>query len=307
MPLIEQLFVHPIKSCRPIEVARVPLGPQGLAHDRQWMVVDARGRFLTQRELPAMARLVVDLPQAVPAAPGDAGLDDLPSLEGLPAVADLRRRWAEAQGRAGADAPQCRVQPGHDQGRLPIQVWNYEGQGIDCGDEAAAFLSRWLDRPVRLVRFPEDQQRSCNPRWTGTLQGSTRFFDGYPVLVLGSDSVRDLAARMGQPHLAMERFRPNVVLADLPAYEEDHIVTLCLPRQGQAQPLLQLVKPCPRCSMPDLDPHTGEALGQQPTAQLARYRYHTAAEGAVLGMNALPLTHDAVLHKGQRLEPIYGF
>ena len=87
---------------------------------------------------------------------------------------------------------------------------------------------------------------------------------------------------------------------------EDFIKTLGSAGQTP-EPLLQLVKPCPRCSIPRLDPHSGAPLAGDPTAQLALYRYHPAVEGAVLGMNALPLAVGAVLHKGQRLTPTYDF
>ena len=43
--------------------ADADVGPdaEGLAHDREWMVVDDSGRFLTQRELPRMALIDTDL------------------------------------------------------------------------------------------------------------------------------------------------------------------------------------------------------------------------------------------------------
>ena len=62
---IAGLSVYPVKSCRGVDTHRVHVLPTGLAHDgvrdREWMVVDARGRFLTQREFPdlALVRTVV--------------------------------------------------------------------------------------------------------------------------------------------------------------------------------------------------------------------------------------------------------
>jgi uncharacterized protein YcbX len=55
IPHISQLFVYPIKSCAGIDLSEIQLQETGLAHDRQFMLVDAQGRFVSQRELPRMA------------------------------------------------------------------------------------------------------------------------------------------------------------------------------------------------------------------------------------------------------------
>ena len=52
---IARLFIYPVKSCGGIEVQEAVLTETGLELDRAWMVVDAKGMFLTQRELPRMA------------------------------------------------------------------------------------------------------------------------------------------------------------------------------------------------------------------------------------------------------------
>ena len=52
---IAQLWIHPVKSCAAVSVQEAQLTPTGLAWDRAWMVVDAEGEFVTQRELPRMA------------------------------------------------------------------------------------------------------------------------------------------------------------------------------------------------------------------------------------------------------------
>jgi len=52
---IAALNVHPIKSCAGVPLREALLIETGLEFDRAWMVVDAAGRFVTQRELPRMA------------------------------------------------------------------------------------------------------------------------------------------------------------------------------------------------------------------------------------------------------------
>src|SRR5690606_32727079 len=69
---IERLFVYPVKSCSGIELKEALLTEAGLDLDRAWMVVDERGEFVTQRELPRMAlvRPQLKIHEVVLRAPG---------------------------------------------------------------------------------------------------------------------------------------------------------------------------------------------------------------------------------------------
>ena len=51
------LFVYPVKGCAGTSIDAARLLPRGLEHDRRWMIVTPAGRFLTQREQPALARI----------------------------------------------------------------------------------------------------------------------------------------------------------------------------------------------------------------------------------------------------------
>ena len=46
--------MYPIKSCAGVQVNEALLTETGLELDRAWMVVDAHGEFVTQREWPRM-------------------------------------------------------------------------------------------------------------------------------------------------------------------------------------------------------------------------------------------------------------
>jgi uncharacterized protein YcbX len=52
---IARLFVYPVKSCAGVELRESILTETGLEFDRAWMVVDASGEAVTQRERPRMA------------------------------------------------------------------------------------------------------------------------------------------------------------------------------------------------------------------------------------------------------------
>jgi uncharacterized protein len=285
--VIERLFIYPIKSCRGIEVESTKVLDEGLEHDRRWMIVDQHGRFLSQRERPEMARIVPEFKLL--------GQDELV----------LRFSIANPAGRVDTASPYVDLIAFAPGPFRKVEVWDYASLAIDCGEQAALILSDFLQCPVRLVRFSASETRVCNPKWTGSLQGRTLFTDGYPILVLGSNSVDDLAKRLGLASLPVERFRPNVLLSGLPAYDEDFIKDL-LP---VAHPVsMRLVKPCTRCTIPAVDPWTGQPGSVDPTAELATYRYHSGVEGAVLGMNALVFQGQGqILKRGQTFQALYDF
>ena len=255
---IARLFVHPIKSCAGIEVQEALLTDTGLDLDRAWMVVDADGVFVSQRELPRMAlvRPQLRLSDMVLRAPGMLALHvSLDEVE----------------------------QP------LQVQVWGDTVQAFDMGKVAAQWFSDFLGRPLRLVRFDPDYRRVCSPKWTGDTEATTQFADGFPVLVATAAAVDDLNTRLaaaGFGAVGVERFRPNIVLAGIEAHDEDRVDMLHIATaDGVVQ--LQPVKPCARCPIPDIDPATAEshpAVGNT----LRSYRQDARVNGAItFGMNAI--------------------
>ena len=54
---IEGLNIHPLKSGRAIPVESATVRLDGLVGDRRFMIVEPDGRFITQRELQALARV----------------------------------------------------------------------------------------------------------------------------------------------------------------------------------------------------------------------------------------------------------
>jgi uncharacterized protein len=247
---IAGLFVYPVKSCRGISLDSAELLPTGFSGDRHWMLVRPNGRFVTQRELPRMAlivtRLTVDSLELE--APG------MPPLE-----VDL-----ETNGVARA-----------------VTIWKFDGRGIDCGDEAATWVSRYLDSPLRLVSFDPSAPRVCGPEWTGDTRAVTEFSDGYPILVISRASLADLNSRLSR-ELPMERFRPNLVIDGVEAYDEDRIHEL---RSGPVT--LRIVKPCTRCSITTTDQKRGAVDGVEPLRTLKEYRFDKDLRGVTFGQNVI--------------------
>ncbi|MBT0570984.1 MOSC N-terminal beta barrel domain-containing protein [Curvibacter sp. CHRR-16] len=294
---IAQLWVYPIKSCAGIALQQAHLLEQGLQWDRHWMLVDEAGRFCTQREWP---RMVLIQPQLVyDHASGE--LDHLLlQAPGMPAL-QVPARWSAHT--AGASV-------------RTVQVWRDSVPAHDVGDATAAWFSYFLGHSVRLVAFDPAQQRLCSTSRTEGWQTHTRFSDGYPLLLttdsaaqaLHEDIVQHSAGQGTLPAVpSLLRFRPNIVLSDLPAHEEDYLCTLWTGTATHADARLQLVKPCVRCPIPNIDPQTAQgdpAVGDA----LLRYRRDARMDGApTFGMNAVVLRPSATpLHVGQTVWVGYG-
>ncbi len=251
---VVDLFVYPVKSTRGIARSRVTVAATGFEWDRQWMVVDNEGKFLTQRSHPQMARIV----------PKVTAKALVLSTPGLPVL-----KVALAGESSGAAAGE----------RVTVRIWKDSCVALDQGREANEWLSQAMGQPVRLVRVAPEMGRKANPVFAGPTAAPISFPDGYPVLVCNVASLDEVNRRLPKP-IPMQRFRPGVVIEGLPAWAEDRIDTLTLGRVT-----LRLVKPCTRCSIPSLDHRTGER-STDPTPVLKELRYSKVLRGVMFGENA---------------------
>ena len=283
---LAQLWVYPVKSCAGTSVLASALTETGLEWDRAWMVTDAQGRAITQRQLPAMALITtrIRLSDIQLKAPGMLGLH-------------LSMNEVEAP--------------------MKVEVWGDTVPAYDMGQLASQWLGDFLGQtergqqllkqrgPLHLVRFDPEHPRTSDPAWTGSVKALNQFSDGFPLLVVSEASLAELNRRLteaGHAAVGMERFRPNLVLSGLSAHEEDQLRALRMDVGGRSV-TLQLVKPCGRCSIPDVNPQTGEAddaVGQV----LESYRLDAGLKGEVtFGMNAI-VTEGLVAADSEEDEPV---
>jgi uncharacterized protein len=283
--VISGLYVYPIKSCAGVEVKEAIMTETGLEFDRAWMVVDSQGEFLTQRELPRMALIQPQLKhyELVLRAPGMLALH-------------IKLDEVEAPVR--------------------VRVWGDEVAAYDMGATAAQWFSDFLETKARLVRFDPEHKRVSAKDWTGDVEALNQFNDGFPVLVISEASLAQLNSKLvasGSPSVSMSRFRPNIVLASLPAsdelapHDEDRLDVLHISTE-QGSLRLKPVKPCPRCPIPNIDPATALS-SPQVGDMLQSYRADARVNGAVtFGMNAVVLEgFEYMLKPGQKVAANYRF
>jgi uncharacterized protein len=247
--LVQYLFIYPVKSARGIARSKVKLTATGFEWDRQWMAVDATGTFVSQRTHPKLT-------QVQPAITGDSLTLTAPDLKPL-------RLSLAPVGEART-----------------VSVWSDRCTGLDQGDEAAEWMSRVVGDDLRLVRQGPLSDRMADPNFAGSKDIPVSFTDGYPLLVCNEASLIDLNTRMPEP-IPMERFRPNIVLTGLSAFEEDRIETIQI--GGVA---LQLVKPSTRCVITATDQRTGERSAN-PLPVLRTFRFDRTLLGVAFGENAV--------------------
>ncbi len=231
---LSALTIYPCKSLQGIPLDRVLLEARGLKDDRRWMVVDADGHFITQRQQPKMALLAVNL--------SEQGLQILTNKGGsvfVPRGGGVSRR---------------------------VKVWSDWVAAESCGVEADEWLSDVLGLPCRLVYMPDDVLRPVDPRYAQE-QDQVSFADGFPLLLLSEASLAALNEKLEKP-VTMSHFRPNLVVKGCEAFAEDQWRRLKI---GESE--LEVVKPCSRCVITTIDPITAKKdPQQQPLRSLLTFR-----------------------------------
>ncbi|CEP37132.1 Putative uncharacterized protein [Halomonas sp. R57-5] len=273
---ITQLNIYPVKSLKGISLAHSAVHEHGLAWDRRWMLVDAQQRFVTQRQLPALATVEV-------------ALTDEHLVLSHPNVEPLNVPLTQPEGNL----------------RL-VSVWNDHCKALPESEE----VSRWLvaalgeqAQGLSMVRFATEFTRAVEEDFLDGGAAHTYFSDGYPFLIAttGSlDALNQALVAKGQAPVPMNRFRPNIVIKSDEAWAEDRWATLA-EQSGAFQ--LALRKPCKRCKVTTIDQHTAAVPAPaEPLKTLIELNTQPTQKGAYFGQNATLLEGaDSVIRVGDRL------
>ncbi|TMW68410.1 hypothetical protein Poli38472_005878 [Pythium oligandrum] len=240
---IRDIYIYPIKSCRGIRVKHAHATAKGFRNDRTWMFCDTKGKFISMRRYPKMALI----------APV---LDDHEN----PTVITLTAKGM----------PDLRVPILHE-GKGPektVTVWKSDLIAIDQGDAAANWINKFLDdvrgdQEFRFVRVKESFRRPTNPKYAPDHE--TAFADAYPYLLVVHASVDSVNEHL-KDKIEIERFRANLVVTGAPPFADE--AWNCLTIGGLR---FRNVKPCDRCAVPCVDPHTGQT-SSEPRKSMVSYR-----------------------------------
>ena len=223
---------------------------RGLAFDRHWMLIDEQGKFVTQRTVPEMSQIRIEL------------FEDRMSVEML--------------GMGSIEIPFTATGP-----RLRAEIWKDTLGVQEVSNSSHEWFSDALQRKIRLVCMPDDVSRQVDPAFA-RLGDEVGFADGYSFLMLSQASLDDLSERMGSKMDAL-RFRPNLVIQGVSAFEEDEYQDFSINDVS-----FKAVKPCARCVIPTIDPATGK---KDPKLNKVLAEYRTKENSIMFGQN---LIHDGV-------------
>lgn len=232
---ISEINVYPVKSLNGISLNEASVEKRGFRFDRRWMLVDEKNKFITQREFPLMATVKVRIEKdalIVSHRENKTKIAFETEIENLETV----KIWSS----------RCRAKV-------------YEG-------EINEWFSSVLQTNCRLVFMPEESVRKVNYFYAVHKDDAVSFADGYPFLLIGENSLKDLNRRLEKP-VPMNRFRPNLVVSGSEAFAEDAWKKI---RVGKT--VFHIVKPCGRCVMTTIEQSSGEKQGVEPLKTLAQFR-----------------------------------
>ncbi len=263
---LTELNIYPIKSLKGIAITEAAVEARGLRRDRRWMLVDADNKFITQREIPKMAALSVDL-----------------LTDGLRVT----------NGSTHIDVP---AEPYSDDSAT-VAIWGSRVKAAVYQPFVNHWFSDALGVDCRLVQMPESTNRIVSPNYAvRKFEDIVSFADGYPFLLIGQASLDDLNSRLQEP-VGMNRFRPNFVVAGAEPFAED---TWKRVRIGST--VFHVVKPCDRCVITTIDQAKGEKTGKEPLKTLSEYRNRN---GKVLfGQNLIADEPGATIKAGDEVEVV---
>ena len=265
---LSEINIYPIKSLGGISLNDSIAEEKGLQFDRRWMLVDENGKFFTQREFPKMATLKVSLISE--------------SLQ----IADENN---------SITVP---FEPTSNN-KIKVQIWQSKCDAVAYDETVNSWFSDALNTNCRLVLMPEESKRKVNPYYAiRKFQDIVSFADGYPVLLIGENSLNDLNEKLANP-IPMNRFRPNLVVKGSDAFAEDNWKKI---KVGEA--IFHLVKPCARCVMTTTNQETGISDGKDPLKTLAKYRLKKSVSGQKIsfGQNLIAENFGAKVRLGDKIE-----
>ena len=243
---IEQLNIYPVKSLAGISLQSSILEPEGLQYDRQWMLVDQNGKFISQRSDERLALFKTFLSNN-----------------------ELIISYKDSQISVSLEA--------NSHSDLEVEVWQHHVMAEQQNKEVNEWFRDHLQEYVSLVRYGALSERiKVQPYASMPL----RFADGYPLLIANQASLNALNKELDRP-VPMNRFRPNIVVSGLQAWEEFKTTSF-----KNDKGAILVAKPCERCVVTTIDQKTALKDKKEPLRTLVALN----GSPAIFGVNAY--SHD---------------
>jgi hypothetical protein len=269
--IVSELYIYPIKSCQGIKLDRAEVLEKGFVWDREMMVVTSRGKFLTQRQYPQLAKVRVSL------------IGEEVSLE--------------VEDNSISPITFTATTIGNE---IEVEIWDDKTTAIDQGDEVA----RWFNEVLALSRDKQCRLVRQSPRHPRNTQSNkpVNFADGYPYLMAATASLAELNQRIVEIHqqpsqaISMNRFRPNIVIETQQPFIEDTWRKIQI-----GEIVFNSIKPCSRCIMTTIDQQSGVKNElREPLRTLGTFRQF-GEQGVLFGEEMIP-RNAGIVNVGDQLE-----
>ncbi|XP_076599323.1 molybdenum cofactor sulfurase [Chaetodon auriga] len=283
---LTNIYIYPIKSCGAHEVHHWPVGQQGLLYDRGWMVVNGNGVCLSQKRAP---RLCLIRPQV-----------HLPSNKLL----------LQASGMDTISVPLENNTQMHTSYEVcQSKVCGDRVETVDCGDEAASWLSDFLGQPCRLIRQSPDFTREMKRPSGAATPTSLSLVNEAQYLMINRASAELIQKLMSSrqddsegdqlldTQNVISRFRANLVIAGVEPFEEDNWSHLII---GNTR--FMVAGQCGRCQMVGVNQDTGTKT-KEPLMSLSAYRAGKVTFGVYLTHQLPEVSTASVLSAGSLIQP----
>ena len=243
-----------------IAFSKSKIEERGLQYDRRWMLCNEQNQFISQREFNELALFKLQL-----------------SVNGF--------------------AVQYKNEPAFEipfsiEGSTEmVKVWDDECEAIEY-KKASEWLSEMLNFTCKLFYMPNETKRNIDDRFSVNNE-ITSFSDGFPVLIIGQESLNDLNNKLAEK-VAINRFRPNIVFRGGNAFDEDNFVDFSINNMQ-----FKGVKLCARCIMITINQTTG-ITSAEPLKTLATYR--SVNNNVMFGKNVIALQTNGFVQVNDELK-----
>ena len=269
--VVKELWSYPVKGCQGVAVDSLQITKRGIVGDRIFSLWEEGGALVSQKETPKIASIAARFSP-------ETGVLEL------------------SHATHGAYQHSVRFE-----GDRLASKWVLDKfETIDQGDEVAEWLSILLEKNVRLVTpdqpwkivFPHPLLKRVHD------SAKQKFFAASEVSLANRASLDDWNSRLESP-VPMDRFRMNVIVDGIGAYEEDEMDTL-----GNENVQLLQVCAAERCVIIATDQKTGDRPKNNILQVLGEYRRRSAetkfSSGLLFG-NYMTVGREGFLHVGDRL------
>ncbi|KAL8710572.1 MAG: hypothetical protein Q9220_004796 [cf. Caloplaca sp. 1 TL-2023] len=336
---VEKLHVHPIKSCRAVELDEAVVLSTGLKYDRQFSFAEYHApstdspssgasalsgwQFVTQRKYGRLANIQVDIWK-----PDPKSLDYSDDETNVQSDGVLVVRYPDPQRISDgmSISKQFEVPYKPSLAQIKTNGYNMEKMTIwkDCPDSLLIAKTEqdgapaWIkeiqayigcSKPFALFRVAtgHDRQvfRNAPRKEQLGYQSIVGFADSYPLHILGLASAVDLDQKLTEivPEFSAStalRFRANIYFSGPPAYAEDSWKRIQIGRERY-----HVACRTTRCELPNTDQSNGKKHLSEPSKTMKSYRDIDEGAGpkkACFGMQMVPASEIGKVKVGDEIK-----